>query len=101
MLFDLNGIKFMVKFSHSNPCTYAELWQYKDDLMGWDCLNIVGIAECSKKDNFSKIKGRKIALRKLFERMNIFASEGQPELKNNRGQREIIWTLYFKECRRE
>jgi hypothetical protein len=55
MLFDLNGNKFMVKFSRLAAHTFAELWQEKSDLR-FDCLNIVGIAECSKKDIFQKSK---------------------------------------------
>ncbi len=102
MIFELNDTKFMVKFSHSNPCTYAELCQYKDDLGDYDCLNIVGIAECSKRDNFSKVKGRKIALAKLFKEMNIHSIDyTKPELSNTKDDRRKIWVdIYFNECKK-
>ena len=98
MLFDLNGNKFMVKFSRLAVHTFAELWQEKSDLR-FDCLNIVGIAECSKKDIFQKSKGRKVALKKLFDEMNTFAIEDDRlnYLNNNKEDRTRIWEIYFKE----
>jgi hypothetical protein len=98
MLFDLNGSKFMVKFSRINAKTFAELWQYDEILKFWDCLNIMGIAERSMKDRFEKSKGRKIALKKLFQRMNVFAFEDNNSvLSNTKEQRTKIWEIYFKE----
>lgn len=98
MLFDLNGSKFMVRFSRSGIFTFAELWQYNDNLGEYDCLNILGVAECSKKDRFERSKGRKVALAKLFNSMNEFAEEEPSQYdyvdKENRAR---IWEIYFKE----
>src|SRR6185369_3540961 len=98
MLFELNGAKFMVKFSRVGTNTFAELWQEKPDI-GFDCLNIMGISYCNPKDRFEKSKGRKIALKKLLNEMNVFAIEDDRlnYLNNSREQRAEIWKIYFKE----
>jgi hypothetical protein len=100
MLFDLNGNKFMVKFSRAGTTTFAELWMYRNITLDYDCLNILGIAECSPKDIFEKSKGRKVALAKLFIQMNEFYKEEPAEywsLGNNKEDRAKIWEIYFKE----
>lgn len=95
MLFDLNGNQFQVKFSRTGTVTYADLYQNKPDI-GFDCLNIVGIAQCNPKDRFEKSKGRKIALAKLLKAM----IEYEPQLgvlNLGKEQRANIWEIYFKE----
>jgi len=47
----------------------------------------IGFAYCSKKDQFNKAKGRKVALRKALER---FSKE----------DRTLIWEEYFKHVKK-
>lgn len=67
-----------------------------DDNDYWN-TGLIGTSICSPKDQFKKSKGRKLALAKLFKRMNeISAGEDKPEFHLTKADREQIWNLYFK-----
>lgn len=97
MKFRVNDTDYMVKFSRINHNTFAELWELKDAVEDYVCLNILAIAELGKKDKFVKSTGRKVALAKLFKLMNHFAhAESNPKLAVTKEQRTAIWNLYFE-----
>jgi hypothetical protein len=49
-------------------------------------LTHVGAADCSPKDNFSRIKGRKIALTRAIKDLP-------------RSDRKVIWNEYLDKCK--
>lgn len=102
MRFDLNNRKFMIKFYPKNPIFYAELWIFDDDTKYWNCLDVVGKAECSNKDSFDKSKGRKLAIARMFKEMNNFVFEQDAEYTlNTKEWRKKFWEeTYFKECKK-
>lgn len=99
MIFDLNGSKYMVKFFRSTnkvtkefkPTTFAKLYKFVNELNTWMEINLTA-ALCNPKDNYSKSKGRKLALHRLL-------SETQ-ELDLSKENRTRIWEIYFKEHRK-
>lgn len=87
MLATVNNKVYIVKFKYpkdgglrkKSVCVIRE----KDSLVAYE-----GVAECSEKDTFSKVVGRKIAMSRALKKAGF-----------DRDSRKAFWDQYFKECK--
>lgn len=92
MLFDLNGNTYRMAFSRAGNTTRAIL-SIKDGDIFQDLHHADSI--CSEKDRFEKSKGRKVALARLLNDLDMnYGILIKPLSKEDRTK---IWEIYFKE----
>jgi len=82
---DINGNKYRVTFSHQTDSEgrYTQCFIKDND----ETTVYEGVAECNPNDNYVKSKGRKIALARALQTMNL-----------DREVRENVWNKYFSRC---
>ena len=77
---------YYVRFAHPKPqdgATRFTVCRITDDIS-----EIVASASCSKKDNFDRAKGRKIAFTRAVNRIP------------DKNIRTLLWVKYFEACKR-
>lgn len=104
MLFSLNGKVYTIDFSYgvteaktrkgivTRRVTLAELKVATSEENGkpvWESTGLVGIAECSEKDRFSKWMGRKVSLSHLVKEMEV---DG---ILTDKNMNAFVWFVYY------
>lgn len=82
-MFDINvnGTTYFVEFRYDRPTTHCFITVGEGD----DAIVYIGSTECSKKDNFNKNTGRKIAM------FRALVSAGVSKV-----DRWFFWDKYFE-----
>jgi hypothetical protein len=99
MIAKINDVVMKVQWSHdvSGRQTVCSLTPLEGDgskiftitgTLGDHPQGVTGVAECSKRDQFCKDKGRKISLARAMKRLGLF-----------REQRTAIWDVVLAETR--
>jgi len=98
MIIEIENQVYIIKFQRTGENTYAWLFRIDNgDFKFPSNTGLVGIAKCSKKDQYKKSTGRKVALTKLFKRMNeISAGDTKPEFNLTKEERQRLWNIYFE-----